>query len=870
MTEIAFDYEGSTTPMQCRALRGRERVGEVGVFELELIAPETVALREMLGRGCILRISAAFGERLVRGVVFSATKIATTQAHSARLYRVRMTSELELLSLRRRSRVFQHLSTPAILERVLADGGFPAARMKLELADEHAEKEYVVQYDETDLGFVRRMCEEEGLYFRFDPGDEGSSFVLADASPHAPRSREAPLPLVDASGLEASDSVAFNASVRRGLRTGAVTLRDYDPTRPAMRIEGKAGAGLEIEKAYEVYEAPGEARDARGAERRAGIRLESLRADALELSFSTTALELAPGTSFELDCTADVLGGARPSGACFVVGVEHVWKQGEVSACVVTAIPLDVRYRLPLVTPRPRIEGVQTAIVTGAPGEEIHTDEAARVRVRFPWDREGPTDQGSSLPVRALQGNLPGSMLVPRVGWEVLTMFEDADPDRPYVVGRVYNAKQPPPVALPANKSISRFGTLSSPGGKCENAIAMEDGAGRQGLTFTAGSALNRTIANNMLVNTVKHERRFVGATQTVNVGGIQGLSVGKAYELTAPSQSLSVSVTHTVSTAQGMDVKVGSEAVLAGVLLEKVGNLVDGLKNLGPAVFYAGVGYFAEGAAQELAVAASQAVFDSAKATYEHGLASGAMTFGRSALGFLTGKVPGLDGAIAAAEADGDAPWQPDTSKKKDNALQPTDEKSMAKADADANAALKGLLGSTVGGVAGAGAAGPGAAGPGHRITQAGHMIEAIGGAYSVTTPGAVKWTGLAGSAFAVGGDHNTAAGKVSFTTAGASLVDAAALKITAKAKDIKRIATGGRKTTVTGAFKGAANGGDYVFTAGGALKLTASSLALEGGTVVFQCGDSSITFSGGHIVAKSANVKFEAETSPKAETKA
>src|SRR5262249_37080266 len=131
----------------------------------------------------------------------------------------------------------------------------------------------------------------------------------------------------------------------------------------------------------------------------------------------------------------------------------------------IEAIPKTVPYRLPRTTPRPRIDGVQPAFVTGPAGSEIHPDDAGRIFVHFLWDREGPTDDKSSLPMRALQANVPGSMVIPRVGWEVAVAFEDGDPDRPYVLGRVYNGKTPPPFPLPANKTVTALQSFSSPGG---------------------------------------------------------------------------------------------------------------------------------------------------------------------------------------------------------------------------------------------------------------------------------------------------------------------------------------------------------------------------------------------------------------------
>jgi type VI secretion system secreted protein VgrG len=191
-------------------------------------------------------------------------------------------------------------------------------------------------------------------------------------------------------------------------------------------------------------------------------------------------ISLAPGLSLRLEAGANYEGAVRPEGEHLVIALDHRWRADAPRyELEVTAIPLAVPYRLPRVTPRPRIAGLHSAVVTGPAGQEIHADAAGRVKVRFFWDREGATDDKSSLPVRVAQPNLPGSMLLPRVGWEVMVAFEDGDPDRPLIVGRAYNAKHPPPFALPANKTITNLGTASSPGGKSQNAVHFDDAAGR-------------------------------------------------------------------------------------------------------------------------------------------------------------------------------------------------------------------------------------------------------------------------------------------------------------------------------------------------------------------------------------------------------
>src|SRR5262249_6625574 len=160
------------------------------------------------------------------------------QARASRCYELTVRSRAHLLSLRRRTRVFQHLTVPEIVPKVLYDAGFGADEVSLALAGKHAAREYVVQYAEDDLSFIRRLCEEEGLYFRFEPRDGFDAFVLEDASIRAPEAPGGALPLVENTELTAERSAAWAVEEQRRRRPGKVTLRDYDPDHPAAALEG--------------------------------------------------------------------------------------------------------------------------------------------------------------------------------------------------------------------------------------------------------------------------------------------------------------------------------------------------------------------------------------------------------------------------------------------------------------------------------------------------------------------------------------------------------------------------------------------------------------------------------------------------------
>jgi type VI secretion system secreted protein VgrG len=550
--------------------------------------------------------------------------------------------------------------------------------------------------------------------------------------------------------------------------------------------------------------------------------------------FSTTSPLLAPGLAVTLEATDDWPGTAKPEGAHRIISVEHAYRDGDPRPPRITAVPVEVPYRLERRTPRPRIHGVHPAIVTGAPGEEIHTDAAAHVHVRFFWDREGGGDDKSSLPVRVLQNNLPGSMLFPRVGWEVVVAFEDGDPDRPYVLGRTYNAKQPPPFPLPANKTITSLATVSSPGGARHNAVHFDDARGRQHMVWAAGFGKTTTIGNNMLTQTVGFEQTKVGGAQTWTIGGSQSVSVTDASIHSVGSQSAHVGGTQDVSVKGNSFVKLGSEQVtIGGALIEQVGSPAQALGALEKegALFAAGE---ILGDKIPLAYNIYQAAID-VENVYQHSggnkkaAASAAL---QHLLGLAESHVPGLDAVIGAAGASKKAPW---------------DDEAVQKAREEAAAG---------GGAGGAGAQGAGSGGgAGNRETVVnGVMIEQIGGALAVAAALGVKSTTAGGAVLIVGGSNVTRAARVSHLYMGASADSASSFAV--EAEEIGRNVKGVLSTISAGGISITA-GGAYGLKTGSLTLSLGGALSASGGVVTFKCGGSELSASPGGVLIKAASVK-------------
>lgn len=827
MADVVLSFQDPKVQLSCRELTGREQLGVATEFTIDAFSADAIERGAVVGNGCSLTLINRYGSRSIAGVVVSFTTIATSSQARGRKYRLVVRSLFAALELTQRSRIFQHQSVPDIVKKVLQDGGYGAAEIVVSTTEEHAPRDYVVQYAESDARFIRRLCEEEGLYFRFEIPEKAESFVLEDTSSSAPAALPEALPLVDRGDLERPQATASRPRRTLRCRPGKVTLRDYNQEKPAVKLEAVGQAGAPLEREIEVYEAPGRFPDPGLGATRAKRRIESLRADGEIASFETTAFALAPGLMVKLECAPDLRATARLDGEFFVVGTRHRWTTDDREYHLeIDAVPRAVPFRLRHETPRPRIAGLQPVFVTGAPGEEIHVDGQGRVRVRFQWHRASTNDEKSSLPIRVMQPNTPGSMLLPRVGWEVLAAFEDGDPDRPYIVGRTYNAKQVPPYALPANKTVTVIGTASSPGGGRQNQIRFDDAAGRQNVSFAAGFGKSTSVAADMLTQTVKNEALTVKASQSRTVGATEDVSVKEGYVNAAASQSATVGGAQKIYVKGNMTITVASETVLVGgACLEKVGNPVAGAKNLAKAAALSGAGELgAVGGALVKGAQLAEAGYAGYQKGGLSGMAKGVAGAGaQMAVSQALGGVPGASDLLGAIQEASPPPWA---------------EKKAAPGGSAAG-----------GGAAGAGdSGGPAGPGPGHRNTSVkGSLTELVGGAVAMVTPGSCGWSTIGASTLLIGGSHNVKAGRSGSRTLGiASDTVGGAFKITT-AGAITRDIKGPINTTIAGSLSSSAAGGHSIkaggalsIKVGGPLKMTASKVSfIVGGATVTSSPD-------------------------------
>jgi type VI secretion system secreted protein VgrG len=518
---------------------------------------------EWIGRSAVAVAALADGTVLRRfgGVVTRAREKAS--AGDPQRFSFTIESPLSALRLRTDHRIFQDKTTEEIVTELLGECGVDPFAFRL--AGSYPKREVCTQFAEDTFTFVSRLLEEDGIFYFHEHGEDGVTVVFGDSSSaYATTSPSAEIPYAGASGLTSTGAVTELALFER-VRPIKVTLRDHDFKKPAQTLEVAQSHDGPLGR--EHYDYPGRYVDAGEGSRRAQVRLDAMAAASKGARGTSNAFSLTPGHTFTLGDTPD----GAADGDWVIREIEHVWDDTPSRDTAYTnqfsALLASDPFRPPATAPEADVTGPQIARVTGPPGEEIHTDKYGRVKVQFPWDRRGKGDDKSSAWIRVAQMHSSGSVAIPRVGWEVIVDFEDGDPDRPMVLGRLYNAKDAPPYALPANKTQTALQSFSSPGGGGFNEIRMEDSGGAEQIKVYAQKDTSVVVANNKTEKVTTNatlavgsdHKRTVGANATLEVGADEEVKIGGAQSI-----SVGASRTETVSGDEKIDV-TGSRTMTIG-----------------------------------------------------------------------------------------------------------------------------------------------------------------------------------------------------------------------------------------------------------------------------------------------------------------
>ncbi|MFO0880183.1 MAG: type VI secretion system tip protein TssI/VgrG [Gemmataceae bacterium] len=555
-------------------VQGVEAISEPFLFTLDLLALEPVSFDDLLGKPAQvhLRIPGS-PERRLHGVIRTLEQCGRVPGNRGGITFVRYQAELVpalwLCSLRTQTRMFQSRSVPEIVRQILVqEWGF---EVDMRLTGTYPPRDYCVQYQETDLAFVSRLLEDEGIAYYVQHGADAATLVLVD-NPEGFATLEKPNPLVyeEVLGGRRPEGRVLTWSKRQTLRPTQVRLRDHSFQLPQSTLETTAaltdkvavGSSLhtlrhslnkrgsemfeqynpaggyawrfdgvspegnnQLDQVQQVFQENHRVADLRaGAEATAALRVEGtsncghvgagLRFS-LTRHFDANGDYLLNRVTHEADIASAYLDDPHPREFLYLNSLE--------------ARPASLPYRPALVTPRPRLAGVLPAKVVGPTDSEIFVDRYGRVKVKFFWDRNEQTGAMNSCWLRVGQcwaGDRWGSFFWPRVGHEVLVTFEDGNPDRPLIVGSLYNEANMPPFELPANRTLAGIKSCSTARGS----------AAAQPLVNYSGFVINDDAGKEHIeIHGEKHiaffaeetERHWVDGPHRMNVNGFRSTHIG-------------------------------------------------------------------------------------------------------------------------------------------------------------------------------------------------------------------------------------------------------------------------------------------------------------------------------------------------------
>ena len=432
-------------------------------------------------------------KRLING-------LATRVVVADKTWSMELRPWLWMLNLTSDNRIFQTKSAVEIIKAVFDGAGYKD--YKDSLTGSYAKRDYCVQYGETSYDFIHRLMEDEGIWYCFEHADGKHTLVLGDdSSAHkkCPEVSAAKFLKLPADKVWLENNRVESLSVHHAIATGKYQADDFNFETPSTELKAQAaGSGSKLQ----IYDYPGGYQTKDAGSGRASKRLQAFEAATKTMAATSDVRHFAAGFKFTLSKHPD----ASVNGDWVLASVHHEATPGGYGNSF-TAIPADVVFRPLPTTPRPRIHGSQTAIVTGKSGEEVWTDKYGRIKVQFHWDQLGKKDENTTCWIRVAQswaGKSWGAWTLPRVGQEVVVSFLDGDPDRPLVTGCVYNGENSLPYALPDNQTRTTLKSNTSKGGAGFNEIRLEDKKDSEEVFVHAAKDLNVEVEKGNRAATIK------------------------------------------------------------------------------------------------------------------------------------------------------------------------------------------------------------------------------------------------------------------------------------------------------------------------------------------------------------------------------
>jgi type VI secretion system secreted protein VgrG len=509
-------------------------------------------------------------------------------------YEAQLVPSLWLLSLKTRCRIFQDMKLQDLIGKILQESGITSDLYEFRLQHDDIFNKFNMQYNETDLHFISRLLEKEGIFYFFEHYEDKHVLVFCDTDAYYQDIKgNTTIQINSGDGLVSVQESISSFDFSERLRSGTFTHTNYNFKTPSVKLETDfEGENNNPDEPFEVYTYPGSYGESVRGDRLAQIRLEAIVALKEKGRGASNCVLLTPGATFHLTDHKD----PKINRECLLIEVSHGGSQpGALKEHAPTdltpsysnsfvVIPSTVTYRPEQRHLKPMVPGLLSAIVTGPKGEEIWPDEYGRVNVQFHFDREGKMDEKSSCWLRVVQfwnGPTWGSQFIPRIGDEVLVSFINGDMDYPVVIGSATNAAKPPNYNLPANKTQSGIRTRSSPGGNPDNynELRFEDKKGSEEVFLQGEKDWNILIKNDKgqyvghdeTLNVRNNRMKTIGVDQTETVGSNHTETIGANK-----TESIGANKTETVAINKMETIGAAKELSIGGLYQVTVGGIMN------------------------------------------------------------------------------------------------------------------------------------------------------------------------------------------------------------------------------------------------------------------------------------------------------
>ena len=586
-TDFSLTISDFKHDLQILSFTGQESISAPFSFDLELVSERPdLDIENLLHKQAFLAFNDS--DAGIHGQIYRVAQGDSGKRLTR--YSLTLVPQLTYLAHRTNLRIFQQQTVPQIIAQILEEHGIQSDTYQFQLGSIYPARDYCVQYNESDLHYIQRLCWEEGIHYHFQHSQQSHALVFGDDQTIFPKLGR-PTAYVQDSGLVADEPVVKRFNLRLATRTSRTTQRDYDFEKARITLEADyrpAARGRQPD--LEDYQYPGGFTQRERGKLLSQRALEGHRADYRQAEGKSDQPTLVSGHFLELSqhprqewndlwlltsirhegLQPQVLEESLPSDTSDRKDDFH---QGYRNTF--TATPWDVFYRPQQAYEKPRILGSQTALVTGPKGEEIHCDQHGRVKVQFHWDREGQTNDKSSCWLRVASswaGNSHGAVTIPRVGMEVLVSFLEGDPDSPLISGCLNNSANPVPYELPAHKTRSVFRSRSSPNSTGFNELHLEDRSGQELIYLRAQRDMEQKVENDSRLEVGNERKEIIKGNSIAVLEAEEQRTVtadrkvqlkANDYLLVASSSHTRVGQTLVVEAGQEVHIKSGANLIL-------------------------------------------------------------------------------------------------------------------------------------------------------------------------------------------------------------------------------------------------------------------------------------------------------------------